>query len=181
MIIYISMLRGINVGAHKRIKMDALKIMYEGMGFENVHTYLQSGNVIFTDEEKDSKKLEGKISSQIKNEFGFDVPIIILSKEKLQDIVEQNPLSKDHQKDESFLHFTFLADEVMDYDELKISSKKQEGEEYHISARAVYLYCPLSYSSTKLNNGFLERILKVQATTRNWKTANALLELSSNL
>lgn len=178
---YISMLRGINVGAHKRIKMDALKILYERMGFENVHTYLQSGNVIFTDEEKDSKKLEGNISSQIKNEFGFDVPIIILSKEKLQAIVEQNPFAKDHQRDESFLHVTFLADEVMDYDELKISSMKQEGEEYHISARAVYLYCLLSYSSTKLSNDFLEKTLKVQATTRNWKTINALLELSSKI
>ena|SRR5690554_4539358 len=178
---YISMLRGINVGAHKRIKMNALKNMFEGMGFENVHTYLQSGNVIFTDEEMDIGKLENKLSSQIKSEFGFDVPIIILSNEKLQDAVEQNPFVKDNDKDESFLHVTFLADEVLDYDETKLSSKLQEGEEYHISARAVYLYCPLSYSSTKLNNGFLERTLKVQTTTRNWKTVNALLELSSKI
>ena len=73
---YISILRGINVSGQKLIKMDALKKAYEDLGFKNVHTYIQSGNVIFQTEEKE---LEQKISGQIQKQFGFEVPVIILT------------------------------------------------------------------------------------------------------
>lgn len=175
---YISILRGINVSGQRPIKMDALRKMYETLSFENVQTYIQSGNVIFSTQERDTKELGAMISSKIKTDFGFDVPVIVLSVKTLKEIVENNPFAKDNQKDTAFLHVTFLADNPTDYDEAGIIAKKQPNEEMAITPNAVYLYCPNGYATTKLSNNFLETRLKVQATTRNWKTTNELLKLA---
>ena len=177
---YISILRGINVSGQKLIKMDALKEMYENLKFENIKTYVQSGNVIFSSRETDSKKLENKISKQIENDFGFQVPAIVLTAQTLQYVVKHNPFAKDTKKDISFLHVTFLADQAKEFDKKSIEDKRHEGEEIQLSKNAIYLYCPNGYGKTKLTNNFLERILKVKATTRNWKTTNELLRLATN-
>ncbi|MDI9355683.1 MAG: DUF1697 domain-containing protein [Chitinophagaceae bacterium] len=178
MITYISILRGINVSGQKLIKMDYLKKMYENLHFENIQTYIQSGNVIFLSKEKDYKKIEKTISSQIKIDFGFEVPVIVLNVETLETIIENNPFTKDKLKDISFLHVTFLADRPALLDQESITEKKQENEEIKCTPQAIYLYCPNGYGKTKLNNHYLETKLKVIATTRNWKTTNELLKLA---
>ncbi len=159
--------------------MDALKKMYENLHFENIQTYVQSGNIIFSANAIDLKKLETRITSQIEKEFGFEVPVIVLNAEILEDIIKHNPFAKDNQKDISFLHVTFLAGQPKEIDKKNIEDKKQEGEEIEYAENAVYLYCPNGYGKTKLHNNFLESKLKVKATTRNWKTANELLKLAT--
>jgi uncharacterized protein (DUF1697 family) len=178
---YISILRGINVSGHKLIKMEALRTSYENMGFSNVKTYVQSGNVIFSYEDIEINKLEEQIFQQIKKDFGFDVPIIVLSVEKLEEIIKSNPLRKDKSKEESFMHVTFLASksETNNFD--AIEEKKQDNEDIVFSDYAVYLYCPNGYGNTKLNNNFIETKLKVRATTRNWKTTNELFQIAKQL
>ena len=180
MITYISILRGINVSGQKLIKMDALRKLYENLGFHNVTTYLQSGNVIFRSNDIDTHKLEQKIFRQIEKEFGFEVPIIVLSIEKLKYVIDNNPFLKDTNKEIAFLHVTFLSSKPDSYDPKVIEGKKLEGEDVFFSDEAVYLYCPNGYGRTKLTNNFLETKLKVGATTRNWKTTNELLNLSQN-
>lgn len=172
------MLRGINVSGQKLIKMDALKKMYEGMNFVDVRTYVQSGNVIFSTVESNPRELENKISKQIEIEFGFQVPVFVLTSEELRNIVEHNPFVEDKEKDTSFLHVTFLADQPKEFDKGAIEEKKQTGEELRFTKNAVYLYCPTGYGKTKLNNNFLESKLKVKATTRNWKTTIELLRIA---
>ena len=174
---YISILRGINVSGQNLIKMDALKKIYESLHFEDVKTYIQSGNVVFSTGETDLKKLENLITSQIENEFGTEVPVIVLKAETLENIIKNNPFVKDKQKDTSFIHITFLADKPKEIDKDSIENKKQQGEEIEFSENAIYLYCPNGYGRTKLNNNFLENKLKIKATTRNWKTTNELLKL----
>src|SRR5690554_5437394 len=139
---YISILRGINVSGQKLIKMDTLKKMYEKLNFQNVQTYVQSGNVIFSAKEKDTKALEKIISSQIEKEFGFDVPVIVLNAKTLESVIENNPFGKDNLKEAAFLHVTFLADNPSEFDIDKIAEKKQPSEEVAITPNAVYLYCP---------------------------------------
>lgn len=178
---YISILRGINVSGQKIIKMDALKRMYEKLNFENVQTYVQSGNVIFSVKETDTKVIEKIISSQIEKEFGFDVPVIVLSAKTLETIIENNSFTKDNSKEPQFLHVTFLADNPAEFNKEKIVEKKQAGEEIAFTQNAIYLYCPNGYGNTKLNNNFLENKLKVKATTRNWKTTNELLRLATKI
>ncbi len=178
---YISILRGINVSGQKLIKMDALRKSYENMGFHNVTTYLQSGNVIFEGNDFEINDLEQKISRQIEKDFGFEVPVIVLTIEILKQVIENNPFLNDPNKDQSFFHVTFLASKPEQYDHKTIEDKKQNGEEISISNTAVYLYCPNGYGRTKLTNNFLETKLKVLATTRNWKTTNELYKIAKQI
>ncbi|HEY6976364.1 MAG TPA: DUF1697 domain-containing protein [Chitinophagaceae bacterium] len=176
---YISILRGINVSGQKLIKMDALRKSYEKLGFHNVSTYVQSGNVIFMGKDGfELNKLGQKISRQIEKDFGFDVPVIVLSIDKLKQIIDNNPFLKDPGKEQTFLHVTFLSSKPDKYDYKTIEEKKQNGEEVFFADNAVYLYCPNGYGNTKLSNSFLETKLKVGATTRNWKTTNELLKMA---
>lgn len=176
---YISILRGINVSGKNLIKMDALKKMFENLQFKNIQTYIQSGNIIFSTQSNSVKSLETKIASQIKKDFGFDVLVIVLTAEKLRGIIQQNPFTKDKQKDISYLYVTFLTDSPNEFDIKGILEKRSAGEEIEFGKNAIYLFCPGGYGQTKLNNNFLESKLKVNATTRNWKTANELLKLAT--
>ena len=178
---YISILRGINVSGHKIIKMEALRTSYENMGFSNVKTYVQSGNVIFSYDDIEINKLEEQIFQQIKKDFGFDVPVIVMSIEKIEEIIKNNPFLKDKSKEESFMHVTFLASKSETYNFNTIEEKKQGNEDIVFSDYAVYLYCPNGYGNTKLNNNFIETKLKVRATTRNWKTTNELFQIAKQL
>lgn len=178
---YISILRGINVSGQKLIKMDALRKSYTSLGFGNVTTYLQSGNIIFTVNDTEADKLAQTISGQIERDFGFDVPVIVLSIDKLQQIIDRNPFAKESDKDTTFLHVTFLSSIPDKYDLNAMEAKKQNGEEISITANAVYLYCPNGYGRTKLNNNLLEAKLKVTATTRNWKTTCELLNIAQQI
>lgn len=176
---YISILRGINVSGKNIIKMEALKQLFEGLGFQNVTTYVQSGNVIFSVKQMDIQKLENLIRLQIEKDFGLKVPVIVLTKEKLKQAIDKNPFAND--KDQTFLHFTFLAQNSVSYSYESIENKKMNGEEIHIDKNVVYLYCPNGYGKTKLTNTFLENKLKVTATTRNWKTITELLKIAEQI
>ena len=175
---YISMLRGINVSGHNLIKMDALRKLYENLGFQNVITYLQSGNVVFTGDEIDANELGQRISQQIEKYFGHEVPVIVLTQSKLKQIINNIPFLKDQNKDIAYLHVTFLSSQPDQYDPKIVEAKKQNEEGISFSDNAVYLYCPNGYGRTKLTNNFLEAKLKVGATTRNWKTTTELLKIA---
>jgi uncharacterized protein (DUF1697 family) len=177
---YISLLRGINVSRQKLIKMDVLKKMYEDLHFVNIQTYIQSGNVIFQAKKSENKDLETRISSQIQRCFGFEVPVIVLETGELKDIVERNPYKADKTKDISYLHVTFLSSEPEHINLELINIKRSPVEGFTLFERAVYLYCPNGYGKTKLTNTFLENILKVSATTRNWKTTVELFTIAES-
>jgi uncharacterized protein (DUF1697 family) len=178
---YISILRGINVSGQKSIRMKSLQEMYENLGFQEVKTYVQSGNVVFKSNDLSAGELEKRIFHQIKNEYGFDVPVLVLSMDQLKKIIDHNPLSKDPGKDPAYLHVTFLAAKPVHVNAEHIDQKKSEKEEMVITEDAVYLYCPNGYGKTKLSNGFLESRLGVTATTRNWKTTNQLLRIAQEI
>ena len=174
---YISLLRGINVSGKNSIKMDALKKVFETLKSKNVSTYIQSGNVVFEHNETDLKALEKKIAARILSDFGLEVPVLVLTGQKLKQVVDDNPFANDKPKDISFLHVTFLSERPADNKTESIQDSKTEFEEIAFGDNAIYLYCPNGYGRTKLNNNFLENKLKVQATTRNWKTTLKLLEM----
>lgn len=174
---YIAILRGINVSGTKPIKMEELRLTFQKLGFENITTYIQSGNVVFTSAETATLQLAAKIAESIKTDFGFEVPVMVLSCEELKAIIGNNPLN-DGTKDTAFLHVTFLAENPAAFNHSDIAAKKQGNEEIIISGKVVYLYCPHGYGKTKLTNTFLESKLKVTATTRNWKTCGELLRIS---
>ncbi len=175
---YISILRGINVSGKNLIKMTGLRTSFENLGFSDVTTYVQSGNIIFSGKKTSLKKLEQSIHQQIKKDFGFEIPTIVLTMEVLEKVISGNPFLKDPKKDPAFFHVTFLGSKPEKVDMKEIEAKKQEEEEIIFENNVLYLYCPLGYGNTKLNNNFLEKKLKVNATTRNWRTTNELLKLA---
>lgn len=173
---FIALLRGINVSGQKKIKMSDLKSLFEEVGFQNVETYIQSGNVIFSSKELSVKILESKISSGIKNKFGFDVQVIVLNPEEIEYVIRANPFIK-KKKDTERLYVTFLGKNPSNENFDKINSADYLPEEYAIDGRHIYLFVPNGYGKAKLNNNFFENKLKVLGTTRNWKTTITLSEL----
>jgi uncharacterized protein (DUF1697 family) len=181
MAIYISILRGINLGGHNTIKMDALKELFVGIGAVNIQTYIQSGNVVYQSDDKNSEELNVLISDEIRRQFGFDVPTMTTTFDELNHIVGSNPFAVDETKEPSFLHVTFLADKPLSENAAKINTAEYLPDEFLLSGKAVYLYCPNGYGKTKLSNSFFERKLKVSATTRNWKTTSELLTIANKM
>lgn len=178
---YISILRGINVGGKRIIKMAELKEMCVKLGFTNIATFIQSGNVIFQAKKFNAKELSIIISTAIVETFGFDVPVIVMELKELQKIKTTNPFLKDSSKAIEFLHVTFLSDIPIAEEFNKIKQGDYKSVEFYIIEKAIYLYCPDGYSNSKLTNGFLENKLKVTATTRNWKTINELIAIGESL
>ncbi len=174
---YIAILRGINVGGKNILKMDELKSLFESLSFQHVTTYIQSGNIVFQSELM-INEIENLITINIQIVFGYTVPVIVMTREYLKQIINDNPFTKDK---EAFLHCTFLSDDVNESEKELIESKKLEKEEVHFGKRVVYLCCPEGYGNTKLTNTFIEKKCKVVATTRNWKTANELLRIANQI
>ncbi len=178
---YISIVRGINVSGHKLIKMDALRQLCTNLGFQKVHTYIQSGNIIFQYKKTNPQILEKKIANAITEKFAFDVPVLVKEFDEFKQIVTSNPFVADKTKDVTHLHITFLASKPDLVHVNKMNDVQYLPDEFHLHNNAVYLYCPNGYSNTKLTNGFLENKLKTTATTRNWKTTNELINLADKI
>jgi len=179
--IFISILRGINVSGQKLIKMETLKELYENIGFQNVQTYIQSGNVVFRSENSDPVSLEKMISEQILKSTGFEVPVFVLDVADLKEIINNNPFLTAPAKEISHLHVTILSAVPDDVIAEKMNAKKSPGEDFSSIGRAIYLYCPNGYGRTNLHNNFIEKAGKVPATTRNWKTILEIFNIAEKL
>ena len=177
---YIAMLRGINVSGHKMIKMEHLRACFERLGFRNVVTYVQSGNVIFEAEGDASTSFSAKIGSRILRDFGFPVPVLLKTSKDMERIVRDNPLANQKGIDNSKLHVTFLSATAPKSAGQTLEPLATKPEQFHVSGCEVYLYCPNGYGRTKLSNTAIEKKLGVEATTRNWKSVNALLALAQS-
>ena len=167
----ISMLRGINVGGQKRVPMDELKACYESLGFTNVRTYIQSGNVVFDHPSSDKHALIEKLQKSIRLKFGLEVPIIARTKEEMQKVIRDFPFER--QKTER-AHVTFLSAKASAFPSTEIDRACAKGEEYAASGTEVYLFLAHGYGRTKLSNQFFEKKLGLLATTRNWRTVETL-------
>jgi uncharacterized protein (DUF1697 family) len=178
---YVAILRGINVGGKRMIKMDALKQLFTSLGFLNIETYIQSGNLFFQCKKTNEEKLAATIAKEIESVFAFDVPTIVKNVEELKQIVTNNPFTEDKKKLTEHFHVTFLATAPTKTNIDSIAKLTFGDDAFVIIDKVVYLYCPNSYSNSKLTNGFFENKLKVIATTRNWKTCNALVNISEKM
>lgn len=176
---YLTVLRGINVSGQKIIKMNALRSAMEGCGFQNVKTYIQSGNILFDSPETSKAILENVIHEAIFAGFGFKVPVIVLEKETLTTIATHNPFYT-ADKDLRHLHVTLLQSEAPEAAIFLLNPEAYLPDTFHISGKVIYLYTPGGYGSTKLSNTFFENKLKITATTRNWKTIQELYTLITN-
>ncbi len=176
---YIALLRGINLGSHNRISMPELKTACEHIGLEEVITYVQSGNVIFTAKRQDSSKLTQQVKATIRDEFSCDVTVLLKTASEMARIVQGNPFITRAGIDPAMLHVTFLNEAPDQTLVASLLASLGGTDEWAIGGDHIYLYCPNGYGRTKLTNALFERKLKTVATTRNWKTVTALSELAN--
>jgi len=177
---FIALLRGINVSGQKQIKMSALKTLFEDLKFTNVQTYIQSGNVMFDSKVTNLKRLKIKIENRIKETFGFDVEVIVKTPGELRDALKNNPFLKSKKNNDEGIYFTFLSGKPLIDNIKKLTEVDYKPEEYTIKEDVIYLNFPKGYGKSKMNNNFLEKKLKVIATTRNYKTVKTLFEMAKS-
>ena len=168
---YISILRGINVSGQKKILMADLKVLYEELGFKNVQTYIQSGNVVFEYIETPALKLQQLIFEKINNHYGFDVPNLILTSSEIKDALDNNPF-----KNIEKMYFTFLEKQPTKENIDILNGYSFENEYYQLIGKVIYSHFPNGAGRAKMTNNFFESKLKVNATSRNLNTTKKLLE-----
>jgi len=171
---YIALLRGINVGGHKKLKMADLKLLMEALGFKNVITYIQSGNVVFSSE--DANGLSEIISIEIEKRFGWNVPVLVKTADSIAQILKDCPF-EETKKAEAY--FMLLASQP----ETKLMEAVREisypNEEFVLTTECAYIFYSKGHGTEKLNNNFFEKKLKVAATSRNYRTLVRLVEIAS--
>jgi uncharacterized protein (DUF1697 family) len=172
---YLALLRGVNVSGKNLIKMIDLKAVLLKQNFQDVDTYIQSGNLIFSSEIQDRSKIEEIIQSCIFEQFKLTVPVIVLTSYELNQIITKHPFQSDPNSAPSLYYITFF-NQAVDYLNLKkLENRLSEGESIFLTPNCLYLHCPNGYGNTKLSNHWIENKLGVVATSRNWNTCLTLL------
>ena len=170
---HIALLRGINVGGKVTVPMAELKASFEALGFEDVATYINSGNVVFQGTKPDAAAIEKRIAK----DFGRDVSVLLRTPKQLAAIAKGNPFPKAEGKR---LHVYFLSDKPTAKAAAALDPDRSPPSEFKLSGREVYLHTPDGIGRSKLTIDYFERTLGVRATARNWNTVTKLRELAGS-
>jgi uncharacterized protein (DUF1697 family) len=174
---YVALLRGINVGGNKKVPMAQLRQLMEGLGYTDVATLLQSGNAVFTSKEKSPAKVIQQLEAAIAKEFGFEVSVVLRTRDELAAAIQANPLSGADDAPSQFL-VMFLSD-VPDKKKLQaIDPATYVPDEFRVVGREIYARFPNGIGNSKLAAVLGGPRLGVTPTGRNWSTVKKLLELA---
>jgi uncharacterized protein (DUF1697 family) len=179
--VLISMLRGVNVGPHNRIMMDALRALYESLKLGDPRTYVQSGNVIFRTKEKNTAKLASKIQDAIEEAFHFRPEVILRTTEELRAAIAANPFPSSRNLEPGKILVTFLAAGPPPEAHEKLATLTSYPEELHLKGRELYIYFPNGAGKSKLPWSQVEKLFKVTGTARNWNSVLAMLQIAEQM
>lgn len=174
---YIALLRGINVSGQKKILMKDLIVLFEKGGFEEVSTYIQSGNVLFDSEMTSVQDLQREISQLIRKKYKFDVEVLVIGMDYLKSVIDKNPFVKKKDFDAKKMYVSFLNDKPTKERLTELSKITSGADQWEYENLQLYFYCPDGYGKTKFSNNLVENKLKLIATTRNWNTVHELYKL----
>ena len=174
---HLALLRGINVSGHNMIKMDVLKSTLENLGFKKVQTYIQSGNVFLNSDEENPAKIAFVIKQEIYKVFGYDLPILVISKEDLKACVTNCQFLKEKEVDTKKLYVAFVSKELKaeNINDLKMSQFKPD--EVQIDNTRIFIKYHIGAGKTRLDQKYIEKKLNLTATIRNWNTVTQLLKI----
>ena len=173
----VSLFRGINVGGNRIVPMNELKSLHEALGFRDVITYIQSGNVVFTSDETDPARLAQQIEESFAQKFGFRSQVMVRTSAELEEIIASNPFQKQPQKESKWVLVLFLAThpESTALEDLK---KSYSGpEEMYLTDQELFVYYSGGVGRSKLTLPLIEKKLKTVGTGRNWNTVLRLREM----
>ena len=175
---YISLIRGINVGGHKTVKMDQLRKAVEAVGFEKVRTYVQSGNLVFQGSKQSAASVSKKIESVILKKFGHEASVITKTPEELKAAIEENPFLQNRAITAERLYLTFLSGCPEAANVKRLDAVSSGDDEYRWLDDVIYFHLPNGAGNSKLATAPLEKWCSLRATTRNWRTVNNLLQMA---
>jgi len=173
---YVALLRGINVGGNNMIKMETLRATFASLGFENVKSYVNSGNLIFETAKTDDGKLAAKIHDSIQAEFGFDISVMVRTVPEIEEIVANNPFEGQFESHKN-VHVFFLNEKLTDAQKALLLEQGSENEIFAIFDRHVICMLRIHILDSAVGKGFIDKKLKVAATGRNWRTVTTLAEM----
>ena len=157
--------------------MDDLRKSFQVLGFEQVRTYIQSGNVIFSARQGSSAALGKKIEVAITNDFGFSASVILRTSAELGQVLEANPLLKQRGIDREKLHVTFLSSLPAASALKKLAEFTVAPDQSQCVGKEIFLHLPNGFSGSSLWKVPWEKALGVVTTTRNWRTVNAIFQM----
>ena len=173
---YIAFLRGINVGGNKLVAMARLREVLEDLGYTDVATLLQSGNAVFTASKKPPQVVKD-VETAIEREFGFEVKVIVRTRDELAAAIEQNPFD-DADADPSHFLVTFLSGAPAKDGLAHIDPKAYLPDEFHLVGSHIYARFPSGIGTSKLAAALGSLKIGVTPTARNWNTVKKLLALA---
>ncbi|MDI3390102.1 DUF1697 domain-containing protein [Streptomyces sp. B-S-A8] len=179
MTIYAVLLRGINVGGHKKVPMAELRSLLSDMGFAGVRTHLQSGNAVFDSDHGDEDSLAADISTALAEHFGFAMDVLVRNGDYLRAVADACPYPADELEPKQ-LHVTYFSEHVRPEQLASVDPLAYAPEDYKVGDRALYLYAPDGLGRSKLAPALARPSLMkgVIATSRNWNTVLKLVELT---
>ena len=176
---YIALLRGINVGGNNKLPMKELVALLEGLGLQNVKTYIQSGNVVFQSERADMAALSQEISAAIGQSHGFTPAILLLGLDELNAAMAANPFPEGQDEPKS-LHLFFMDAVPEDPDLDALNALKTDSERFALIDKVFYLHTPDGLGRSKMAEK-VGRGWKVNITARNWRTVSKVMEMAQAL
>jgi uncharacterized protein (DUF1697 family) len=176
----IAMLRGVNVGSHNRLSMKALRALYGSLQLRNAQTYVQSGNVVFTTNERNLSALAKRIDDAFEKTFGFRAPVMLRTSGEMRAVIAKNPFAKRKDIEPNKLLVMFLAEELSPENQKQVEAIKVGPEEIKAHARELYVNFPHGMGRSKLPAA-MGRVLKKAGTMRNWNSVTELLEMAEQI
>ena len=170
----VAFLRAINVGGSHIVKMDALREIFEGMGFAKVETFIASGNVIFETRFKDLVAVERKIEQTLQGKLGYEVATFIRSLESVAAIARYQPFPEAAMASAVALNVGLLKEPLKDAARRALAGLKTDIDDFHANGTELYWICLSRQSDSKISNAVFERTLKVKATFRGLRTMGKL-------
>jgi uncharacterized protein (DUF1697 family) len=178
MTIYAALLRAVNVGGTGLVSMAALRETVEGIGFKNVRTLLQSGNLAFDAGSKSSATVETSLEAAFEKAFGFKTDIYVRSGAELAEIIAHNPFAKEAKSDPARLHVLFMRKAPAPTNFKALEAAIKGGERVRGGERHAYLHYPDGAGASKLTAAMIARHLGTPGTARNWNTVTKLAALA---
>ena len=174
---YVSLFRGINVGGHQIVRMEALKELHTSLDLQDVQTYIQSGNVVFTSDNPNVTQIQKDIEHGFAQKFGFQVKVMVRTAGEFNMIIENNPFQNQPTRESKWVVAIFLASDPISTALEDIQKTYTGPEEIHIMGQEAFIYYPEGQGRSKLTNTFLEKKLKTAGTARNWNTVLRLQKM----
>jgi len=173
---YIALLRGVNVGGNNMVTMEVLRETSSSLGFENVKSYINSGNLAFDTRDTDDTKLAEEIHGAINKDFGLDISVMVRSVIEIEGLINENPFKGKFANDKD-LHLFFLNQVLSDDQKDLCLEQTTDNEQFAFSGRHIYCLLKISILDSAVGKGFIDKKLKVLTTARNWRTVQKLITL----